>query len=51
MLAMVVSVPVALTKGLPLATAQAHGLGSAGYRALQIPGQLANQGRAGQLGA
>jgi hypothetical protein len=49
MLAIVASVPVALTKGLPLATPQAHGLGGAGYRTLQIPGQLANQGGAAQL--
>jgi hypothetical protein len=51
MLTVVAGVPVALTEGLPPATAQAHGVGRAGYRALQIPGQLANQGRAGQLAA
>jgi hypothetical protein len=49
MLAMVAGVPVARTKGLPLTTRQAHGLGGAGHRALQITGQLANQGGAAQL--
>ena len=49
MLAIVMSVPVALTKGLPLATTQAHGLGGTSSRALQISGQLADKGRAAQL--